>query len=71
MKTTKKQLTKVTAYKCPKGTLETDPIRAYAWKLNDLATDGRDESVSFGAALWILKNKEVVVEIFKELEDEQ
>lgn len=64
------KLDKVIAYHCKNGILETDPVRAYAWKLHHLAKDGRDEKVSYGAALWIVKNRETVEEIFKELEEE-
>lgn len=44
---------KVTAYRAGKGApLETDPLRAYAWKLTNIS----DNQVGFSDALWILQN---------------
>jgi hypothetical protein len=60
-------LTKVKAYKCPNGVLETDPLRAFAWKLSSLSPQ---EKVTFTAAIWILENRAVVKEVIDALESE-
>lgn len=59
---------KVTAYKGSKGApLETDPLRAYAWELENIS----ENHVSFGSALWILDNIERVRKLLDEYEDER
>lgn len=66
---------KVTAYKCPGGILETDPIRAYAWKLHKeskkhLGNGDYNLAIEFSAALWIIDNKDKVKALLNEFEKE-
>ena len=66
---------KVTAYRCPGGTLETDPLRAFAWKLNHLSKQSREfggpaEKIDFSSALWLLENKDAVKNLIAEYESE-
>lgn len=58
---------KVTAYKaCPGAPLETNPVRAYAWKLEKIS----EKKISFSAALWILENPLEVKSIIDECDEE-
>ena len=66
---------KVTAYRCPNGVLETDPLRAFAWKLSHLSKHQREfsnpsEKIDFNSALWLLENKDVVKNLIAEYESE-
>ena len=66
---------KVTAYRCPNGALETDPLRAFAWKLSHLSKKSREfsspsEKIDFSAALWLFENKDVVKALIDEYEKE-
>jgi hypothetical protein len=68
---------KVTVYKSATGNLEIDPARAFAWDLVKMSeTTPQNElhpviaKVEFGAALWILKNKEIVKELIADYEYE-
>lgn len=49
-------LPKVKAYQCPRGYLETDPTRAFAWALEAAS----EEKLSFSNCLWILENAQKV-----------
>lgn len=67
---------KVTAYRCPNGALETDPLRAFAWKLNHLSKkqsqefSSSSEKIDFSSALWLLENKDAVKELIADYEKE-
>ncbi len=68
---------KVTAYVCPKGNLERDPIRAFAWKLSEMSNNhstssigNTKEVIDFSEALWIIENRDKVSALFAELEQE-
>jgi hypothetical protein len=67
-------LTKIEAYRCPNGHLETDPVRAFAWKLSHLSTlsspMGSSTKLEFTECLWILENKETVKKVIEALEKE-
>ena len=60
-------LNKVEAYRCPNGALETDPLRAFAWKLSSLSPDAR---IDFSVALWIMGNKDIVKKVIEAFEKE-
>lgn len=60
-------LPKVTAYQCPRGYLETDPTRAFAWALESAS----QEKLSFSNCLWILENEKIVRLILDEHEREK
>ena len=66
---------KVTAYRCPNGALETDPLRAFAWKLNHLSKQSREfgspsEKIDFSSSLWLLENKDAVKDLIADYEKE-
>lgn len=68
---------KVTAYVCPQGHLERDPIRAFAWKLSAMSNNhsassfgNTKEVIDFSEALWIIENRDKVSSLFAELEQE-
>jgi hypothetical protein len=67
-------LTKIDAYKCPNGHLETDPLRAFAWKLSHLSTEnspmGSSTKLDFSECLWIMKNRALVKQVIEALEKE-
>lgn len=67
-------LNKVEAYKCPNGALETDPVRAFAWKLSSLSatssTTGTHNRLDFSECLWILENRDAVKKVIEALERE-
>lgn len=67
-------LTKIEAYRCPNGALETDPVRAFAWKLSDLSSKsssgGTYTKLEFSQSLWVLENKEMVKRVIESLEKE-
>lgn len=67
-------LTKIEAYRCPNGALETDPVRAFAWKLSDLSSKsssgGTYTKLEFSQSLWVLENKEMVKKVIEALEKE-
>lgn len=59
---------KVTAYKAGNGApLETDPTRAFAWKLEAMS----EKRVSFSNALWILQNSDKIKAIIDEYKNEE
>ena len=66
---------KVTAYKAPGGILETDPLRAFAWKLHHMSKQPREftgpaSKIEFAEALWLLENKDAVKKLIAEYEQE-
>lgn len=67
-------LSKVEAYKCPNGALETDPLRAFAWKLSSLSstssTTGTSNRLDFSESLWVLENRATVKKVIEALEKE-
>lgn len=67
-------LSKVEAYKCPNGALETDPVRAFAWKLSSLSstssTTGTSNRLDFSESLWVLENRATVKKVIESLEKE-
>ena len=67
-------LTKIEAYKCPNGVLETDATRAFAWKLSDLSSKsssiGTHTKLEFSQSLWIMENKETVKKVIEAFEKE-
>lgn len=67
-------LSKVEAYKCPNGALETDPVRAFAWKLSSLSstssTTGTSNRLDFSESLWVLENRATVKKVIEALEKE-
>jgi len=58
---------KVKAYRCPKGMLETDPTRAFAWILEAAS----NENLSFSNCLWILENAQQVRMVLDSYEHEK
>lgn len=69
-----KMLSKVEAYKCPNGTLETDPVRAFAWKLSSMSSTatstGSANKIDFSASLWVMENRDDVKKVIEALEKE-
>ena len=67
-------LSKVEAYRCPNGALETDPVRAFAWKLSSLSstssTTGTSNRLDFSESLWVLENRATVKKVIEALEKE-
>lgn len=67
-------LSKVEAYRCPNGALETDPVRAFAWKLSSLSstssTTGTHNRLDFSESLWVLENRATVKKVIEALEKE-
>ena len=67
-------LSKVEAYKCPNGALETDPVRAFAWKLSSLSstssTTGTSNRLDFSESLWVLENRATGKKVIESLEKE-
>ena len=68
---------KVTAYVCPKGNLERDPTRAFAWKLHAISVPKRSDPITspkevldFSQALWIVENRNEVLKLLEEYEAE-
>jgi hypothetical protein len=60
---------KVEAYQCIDGHVELDKDRALAWNLVHIArqnSTGRGDPVSFSAALWLVTNKELVINLLSE-----
>jgi hypothetical protein len=70
----KKMLTKIEAYRCPNGGLETDLVRAFAWKLSDLSSKsssiGSSIKLNFSESLWVLENRETIKKVIEALEKE-
>lgn len=62
----------ISAFKCKDGHLETDKDRAIAWDLVYIAKKGsssRGEPLSFTGALWIVENRNIVMEYLNEMGD--
>jgi len=67
-------LTKIEAYRCPNGAMETDPVRAFAWSLSHLSKEtspmGTSTKLEFSECLWILENRTLVKQVIEALEKE-
>lgn len=66
----------VKAYKSTGGQIEMDKDRAFAWEfVHKLKTNPEppyDSSrISFYIALWIIENKEMIENFFKEMDDHE
>ena len=62
----------IEAYKCKDGHLETDKDRAIAWDLVYIAKKGssiRGEPISFTGALWIIENRDIIMQYLKEMDE--
>lgn len=60
---------KVEAYQCIDGHVELDKDRALAWDLVHIAKQNsitRGDPVNFSAALWLVANKELVINLLSE-----
>jgi hypothetical protein len=69
------KMEKVTAYKAPGGILETNPLRAFAWKLHHISKQHSEfgspgHKIEFSEALWLLENKEAVKALIADYEKE-